>query len=92
METRAQRDGIKHPRWVEAAFIWRASLPCHLLERKSFFFIYFKKIYSFLKERDRAQTEVGQRERGTQNLKQAPGSELSAQSPTGGSNSQTARS
>ena len=33
-----------------------------------------------------------ERERETQNLKQAPGSELSAQSPTWGSNSQTARS
>ena len=36
--------------------------------------------------------EEGQRERETQNLKQAPGSELSAQSPTRGSNPQTARS
>ena len=34
----------------------------------------------------------GQREGETQNPKQAPGSELSAQSPTWGSNSQTARS
>ena len=34
----------------------------------------------------------GQRERETQNQKQAPGSELSAQSPTRGSNSQTVRS
>ena len=34
----------------------------------------------------------GQRGRETQNPKQAPGSELSAQSPTGGLNSQTARS
>ena len=33
-----------------------------------------------------------ERERETQNLKQEPGSELSAQSPTQGSNSQTARS
>ena len=33
-----------------------------------------------------------EREREAQNLKQAPGSELSAQSPTRGSNSQTARS
>ena len=33
-----------------------------------------------------------ERERETQNLKQAPGSELSAQSPTWGSNSQTVRS
>ena len=34
----------------------------------------------------------GQRERETQNLKQAPGSELSTQSLTQGSNSQTTRS
>ena len=33
-----------------------------------------------------------ERERETQNPKQAPGSELSAQSPTRGSNPQTARS
>ena len=33
-----------------------------------------------------------ERERETQNPKQAPGPELSAQSPTWGSNSQTARS
>ena len=33
-----------------------------------------------------------EREREAQILKQAPGSELSAQSPTPGSNSQTARS
>ena len=33
----------------------------------------------------------GQREKETQNLKQAPGSELSAQSPTQGLNSETAR-
>ena len=33
-----------------------------------------------------------QRERGTQNVKQAPGSELSAQSWTQGSNSQAVRS
>ena len=33
-----------------------------------------------------------ERERETQNLKQAPGSELLAQSPTRGSNSRTARS
>ena len=33
-----------------------------------------------------------EREKETQNLKQAPGSELSAQSPMWGLNSQTARS
>ena len=44
------------------------------------------------RERDRAQAGEGQREKETENLKQAPGSELSAQSLTQGSNSQTARS
>ena len=42
--------------------------------------------------RDRAWMGEGQRERETQNRKQAPGSEPSAQSPTRGSNSRTARS
>ena len=44
------------------------------------------------RERDRVWAGEGQRERETQNPKQAPGSELSAQSPTQGSNSQTVRS
>ena len=43
-------------------------------------------------ERDRAWVGSGQRERETQNLKQAPGSKLSAQSLTQGSNSWTMRS
>ena len=45
-------------------------------------------MFIFERERDR-QTEhkqAGQRERETQNPKQAPGSELSAQSPMWGSN------
>ena len=37
-------------------------------------------------ETDRARVGKGQRERETQNPKQVPGSELSAQSPTWGSN------
>ena len=50
----------------------------------------FFNVYLFLRERDReteterereAQEGKGQRERETQNLKQAPGSELSAQKP-----------
>ena len=47
-----------------------------------------------VRERDRHtehEPERG-RERGRQNLKQAPGSELSAQSPTQGLNSGTVRS
>ena len=43
-------------------------------------------------ERERVWAGEGQRERETQNPKQAPGSELSARSPTRGSNPQTVRS
>ena len=46
----------------------------------------------FIFERDRVWTGQGQRERETQNSKQASGSELSVQSPTRGSNTQTVRS
>ena len=49
--------------------------------------IYFRE-----RERERERTGEGQSEREAQNLKQAPGSELSAQSPKWGSNSQTMRS
>ena len=51
-------------------------------------------IYLFLRdrERDRAQVGEGQREKEVQNLKQAPGSELSAQSLMRGLKAQTARS
>ena len=72
----------------------------------SFYFDVFKKLkvyvyflnvfYLVLREREReAKLEWGrgrERERETQNRKRAPGSELSAQSPTGGSNSRTVRS
>ena len=44
------------------------------------------------RQRDRALLGEGQREREMQNLKQAPGPELSAQSPTQGSNLRTMRS
>ena len=43
---------------------------------------------SFETEPHRVRAEEGQRERETQNPKQAPGSELSAQSQTWGSNPQ----
>ena len=58
---------------------------------------FFKNIYLFLTERERERErerdhEWGRgRERGRQNLKQAPGSELSAQSLTWVLNSQTVR-
>ena len=44
------------------------------------------------RETEHKQAGEGQRERETQNPKQAPGSELSAQSPMWGSNSGTVRS
>ena len=55
---------------------------------KLFYFIF--NVYLFLRER--AQAGEGQRETHTQNLKKAPRSKLSAQSPIGGSNSGTVRS
>ena len=63
-----------------------------------FFYLYFLRLknffkYLFLTQRETEHVQGRGRERGdTQNLKQAPGSELSAQSPTRGSNPQTARS
>ena len=59
-------------------------------------FFFFFNVCLFLRERERErETEWEQgrgRERETQNLKQAPGSELSAQSPTWGSNPGAVRS
>ena len=52
-------------------------------------FFFFKCFYLFLRQRETEHEQGRGRERETQNLKQAPGSELSAQSPTRGSNSQT---
>ena len=56
----------------------------------SFFFLIFFNVYLLLRQRETEHEWGTVRERETQNLKQAPGSELSAQSPTGGSNSRTA--
>ena len=57
----------------------------------SFFcLIFFNVLFIFETEREHERGRV--RERETQNLKQAPGCELSAQRPTRGSNSQTVRS
>ena len=49
-------------------------------------------LFIFETERDRAWAGEGQREGETQNLKWAPGCELSAQSPSRGSNSRSVRS
>ena len=61
---------------------------------KKFFFLifFFQRLFIFGTERDRAWMGEGQRERETQNRRQAPGSEPSAQSLMRGSNSWTVRS
>ena len=70
-------------------------------------FFFFKCLFIFERQREtererererqrqrqrQSVSREGQRERETQNLKQAPGSELSAQSPMQGSNPQTMKS
>ena len=58
----------------------------------SFFFNVFN-VYLFLRDRETEYKQGTGREQGRQqNLKQVPGSELSAQSPMWGSNSQAMRS
>ena len=57
-----------------------------------FFFNFFLTFYLFLRQGETEHEQVRVREGETQNLKQAPGSELSAQSPTRSSNSRTVRS
>ena len=56
------------------------------------FILFYFNVYSFLRERQSASGGGPERERETQNLKQAPGSGLSAESQMWGSNSQTVRS
>ena len=60
-----------------------------LIFKKKFFFF---NVYLFLRQRETEHERGRVRERETQNPKRAPGSELSAQSLTRGSNSQTVRS
>ena len=61
---------------------------------KILFFFFNFLMFILERERDRQSMSEGgaERERGTQDLKQAPGSELPAQTPMRGSNSQTERS
>ena len=72
----------------------RKNLGLHISTHGHFFvFNFFANVlFSFETERDRAWAGEGQRERETQNPKQAPSSELPAQSRMWGSNSWTVRS
>ena len=67
-------------------------LMCPVTILKFFFFFLSLFIFERETERQRDREQGKGRERETQNPKQAPGSELSAQSPTRGWNTQTARS
>ena len=66
--------------------IWMCNrLPQCSVSKLEFFKKIFFNVYLFLREKERERMGEGQRERETQNLKQAPDSELSAQSPVWGS-------
>ena len=52
----------------------------------------FLNVYLFLREREKCERGRAERESETQNQKQAPGSELLAQSPMWGLNSRAVRS
>ena len=71
---------------------WTWQRHMQLFLTMAFLNFFFQRLFIFGTERDRAWTGEGQRERETQNRKQAPGSEASAQSLTRGSNSRSARS
>ena len=64
----------------------------HYCRHQSLPLILFFFMFIYFWRRDREQAGEGQRERETQNLNQAPGSELSVQSLMQGSNSQAVRS
>ena len=66
--------------------------PLWMFQRCIFFNFFLMFVFIFETERDRAWAGEGQRERETEKLKQAPGSDLSAQNPTQVSNPRTMRS
>ena len=71
---------------------WHSSISLSTHIYRLFTYRFFLNVYSFLRDRDRMWVEEGQRERERLNPKQAPGSQLSAQSPMPGSNPRTVRS
>ena len=84
-----------YPTWGEGVEL-ACPLPsaCFMLPHPMPLGQFFKCFYFYFweRERDKVWAGKGQRERETQNPKQAPGSELSAQNLTRGSNSWTVRS
>ena len=81
-------DAIQAPTITEKLGGWGAGLPLG-----GCFFLIFLNVYSFLRDRERQiMSGEGAEREGDTELKQAPGSEPTAQSPTWGSNPQTVRS
>ena len=70
------------------------NFPISVIKSRLYFYFFnlFFNVYLFLGQRETEHERGRGRERETQNWKQAPGSEPSAQSPTRGSNSRTVRS
>ena len=103
-KVRARGDWLQHSaKWQvtgsNPVFTSKKKIRCSLviweeftLSSRRIMFKNFFKCFIYFWDRDRARAGEGQRERETQNPKQAPGSELSAQRPIWGSNSQTRRS
>ena len=76
-------ESLKNPNLRTQVYHWNL-LRQSYVRKIIFFFIFLKSFHLFLKERERDRAWAGeeQREREAQNLKLAPGSELSAQSLT----------
>ena len=93
---RAQCGAQTHkPRDHDLSQRWTLNLLSHLGTPENISFLFFSLLFFSLQHLftfERQSMSRGGAERETQNPKQAPGSELSAQSPTRGSNSQTVRS
>ena len=94
-QPRRPRRYLLKPYCVFSLRLWWHELV--LLMHFLFYIIFFIKkiffnVYLFLRQRETEHEQGRVRERETQNLKQALGSELSAQSPTQGSNSRALRS
>ena len=78
---------LKTQLWLRGAILLRKLTPS--LQTPSNF---VGSLFFFILEGERERGGEGQRQRETQTPKQAPGSALSAQSPTRGSHSRAARS
>ena len=85
--------GLEFYYWIYFFMTERGKILDNLFSSFYFgFFIFFKHLFLFLRKRDTEHKWGRARDRETQNLKQAPASDLSAQSLRWSSDSWTARS